>query len=409
MIDCSKWIPDQVRYDPDIDTTDFQLNMDKWQKLAAALNERRSQSLYRQHKVTTSPSGPEMVIDGRPCLCFCSNDYLGLANHPQVIAALKNGADQYGVGSGAAHLINGHSQAHHGLEEELAAFTGRQRALLFSTGYMANLGVISALCGRGDRIYQDRLNHASLLDGGLLSGARLQRYPHLNHSDLAGKSRKNPPKMIVTDGVFSMDGDVAPLPELVETAQQHDAWLMVDDAHGLGVLGKSGRGTLEHFGLDEQQVPILMGTLGKGLGSFGAFIAGDERLIETLIQQARSYIYTTAMPAAVAEATRASLRLVDEESWRRDKLHTLIRHFKQGAEQLGLPLMASETPIQPLMVGDSAKATQLSQQLLERGILVSAIRPPTVPDGSARLRITLSASHNEAQIDRLLDVLGELL
>lgn len=383
--------------------------MDKWQTLVAALDERRNASLYRQRKVSHSPPGPEMVIDSHACLCFCSNDYLGLANHPEVAAAFKQGTKKYGVGSGAAHLINGHSHAHHILEEELAAFTGRQRALLFSTGYMANLGAISTLCGRGERLYQDRLNHASLLDGGLLSGARLQRYPHLNHRDLAGKCSEHAPKMIVTDGVFSMDGDIAPIPELARIADQHDAWLMVDDAHGLGVLGKTGRGTLEHFGLDAQQVPILMGTLGKGLGSFGAFIAGDELLIETLIQQARSYIYTTAMPAAVAEATRTSLKLIDSEPWRRERLQQLIAHFKQGAEQLGLELMPSDTPIQPLLIGDSSKATQLSEQLLQRGILVSAIRPPTVPEGSARLRITLSASHDESQIDRLLGVLEALL
>ncbi len=383
--------------------------MDKWQPLAAALDERRRASLYRQRKISSSPSSSEMIVGGEPCLCFCSNDYLGLANHPVLVRAFKKAADHYGVGSGAAHLINGHSRAHHALEEELAEFTGRQRALLFSTGYMANLGVISTLCGRGESLYQDRLNHASLLDAGLLSRAKQQRYAHLNAQKLAIKCAANKPKMIVTDGVFSMDGDIAPLPELAKIAAQHDAWLMVDDAHGLGVLGNHGGGTLEYFGLDAQQVPILMGTLGKGFGTFGAFVAGDELLIETLIQQARSYIYTTAMPAAIAEASRSSLSIIQSESWRREKLQQLIRDFKAGAAQLGLPLMPSDTPIQPLLIGESAKATLISQQLLAQGILVTAIRPPTVPEGSARLRITLSANHTEQQVVQLLDCLDGLL
>ncbi len=387
----------------------YQKTMDKWQPLTAALDDRRRQALYRQRKISDSASSPEMVISGQPCLCFCSNDYLGLANHPAVIKTFKKASDHYGVGSGAAHLINGHSRAHHALEEELAEFTGRERALLFSTGYMANLGVINTLCRAGDHLYQDRLNHASLLDAGQLSGARQQRYAHLNNENLSAKCTKNTPKMVVTDAVFSMDGDIAPLPALSKIAQQHGAWLMVDDAHGLGVLGRNGAGTLAHFGLDAEQVPILMGTLGKGFGTFGAFVAGDERLIETLIQQARSYIYTTAMPAAIAEATRCSLAILQTESWRREKLQQLISHFKSGAAQLGLPLLPSDTPIQPLLIGDSAKANTISQQLLARGILVTAIRPPTVPAGSARLRITLSANHTEQQVEQLLMTLGALL
>ncbi len=383
--------------------------MDKWQPLAAALDDRRRQTLYRQRKISDSPSSPVMVISGKPCLCFCSNDYLGLANHPTVIKAFKKASDHYGVGSGAAHLINGHTHAHHALEEELADFTGRQRALLFSTGYMANLGVINALCGPGDYLYQDRLNHASLLDAGQLSGARQQRYAHLNDESLTIKCIKNTPKMIATDAVFSMDGDIAHLPALAKIAQQHNAWLMVDDAHGLGILGRNGAGTLAHFGLDAQQVPILMGTLGKGFGTFGAFVAGDELLIETLIQQARSYIYTTAMPPAIAEATRTSLTILQTESWRREKLQQIISRFKTGATQLGLPLMPSDTPIQPLLIGDSSKATAVSQQLLARGILVTAIRPPTVPANSARLRITLSANHTEQQVAQLLTALEILL
>ena len=353
---------------------------------------------------------PEMRIDGRNLLAFCSNDYLGLASHPEVVQAMQQGAADWGAGSGAAHLITGHSAAHHALEEELAEFTGRPRALLFSTGYMANLGLVAALLGRNDRLFEDRLNHASLLDAGLLSRARMQRYPHADTATLASQLEDagSGRKLIVTDGVFSMDGDLAPLPELARLAQQHDAWLMVDDAHGLGVLGKEGRGSLDHFGLGQEQVPILMGTLGKGLGTFGAFVAGSEALIETLIQQARSYVYTTAPPPAVAEATRASLRIARQESWRRERLLQLVSRFREGATALGLPLMDAETPIQPVLAGSARQALAWSGQLEEQGILVSAIRPPTVPEGSARLRITFSANHTERHLDRLLAALASL-
>ena len=379
--------------------------------LAAELAAREAAGLYRRRRVIDSPQGPILRSEGRELLSFCSNDYLGLANHPELIAALKRGADEYGVGSGAAHLVNGHSHAHHALEEELAAFTNRPRALLFSTGYMANLGVAGALLGRGDCAFEDRLNHASLLDAGLLSGARLVRYAHADAAALEAKlqASKSEEKLVLTDGVFSMDGDIAPLPALAEAAVPNGAWMMVDDAHGIGVLGHSGGGCLQHFGLGLDEVPILMGTLGKAIGSFGAFVAGDEALIETLINKARPYIYTTAMPPAVAEATRASLRLVQGEGWRREKLHSLIARFREGAGQLGLKLMDSITPIQPLQVGDAHEAVRLSEALLERGILISAIRPPTVPEGTARLRITLSAAHSEEQVDRLLAALEEVM
>jgi 8-amino-7-oxononanoate synthase len=318
--------------------------------------------------------------------------------------------DKYGVGSGSAHLICGHGNAHHALEEELAAFTGRDRALLFSTGYMANMGAISALVGRGDTVLEDRLNHASLLDGGLLSSARFKRYAHAdcNHLDnLLANAEGN--KLIVSDGVFSMDGDVAPLQALSDFAKQHDAWLMVDDAHGLGVLGKNGGGILEQTGLKQDDVQVLVGTLGKAFGTFGAFVAGSEGLIETLIQKARTYIYTTALPPAIAEATRASLKIIQTESWRREKLKHLVEHFRTGAGQLGLPLMASPSPIQPLLIGESEQAVTVSQALFNQGFLVSAIRPPTVPVGAARLRVTFSALHEEQQIDRLLDALSKAL
>lgn len=381
------------------------------QTLAPALAERRAAHLYRTRKTMQSPQQPEVVVDGKKYLAFCSNDYLGLANHPEVTAALQTASNHYGVGSGASHLVAGHSSEHHALEEELAAFTGRERALLFSTGYMANMGAITALVGQGDAIFEDRLNHASLLDAGLLSGARFQRFLHNDLHNLQSRLDKTAAarKLIVVDGVFSMDGDTAPLPELAAVAQKNDAWLMVDDAHGFGCLGKTGAGTCEHFGLTQNDVPILMGTLGKAAGSFGAFIAGSETLIESLIQFARPYIYTTAMPPAVAAATRASLRLIQTEHWRREQLNKLIAHFRAGAQVLNLQLMESASPIQPVVIGDEANALLISQKLAERGILIIAIRPPTVAAGSSRLRITFSAQHSIAQVDQLLSALADIL
>jgi len=347
-----------------------------------------------------------MTVDGRPMLAFCSNDYLGLAADERLIRAQQKGAERYGAGSGSAHLVTGHMAPHHALEEELADFLGRERVLLFSTGYMANLGVMCALLGAGDAVWEDRLNHASLIDGGLLSRARFQRYPHADSATLARKLKMSDKRtLIASDGVFSMDGDIAPLPELARIAESKGAWLMVDDAHGIGVIGEGGRGSVEHFGLEADQVPVLMGTLGKALGSFGAFVAGSEALIETLIQQARSYIYTTAPPPGVAEASRVGLRIARGESWRRERLTALIRRFRQGAEQLGLPLMPSTTPIQPLLAGSAERAVDWSRRLEDSGILVTAIRPPTVPEGSARLRITFSATHTDEQLDRLLEAL----
>lgn len=381
------------------------------QTLAPALAERRQQHLYRQRRTLQSAQGAQVVVDGVSLTGFCSNDYLGLANHPQVVAAFKQAAEVYGVGSGASHLVCGHSAEHHALEEELAAFMGRERALLFSTGYMANLGTIAALVGKGDAVFEDKLNHASLLDGGLASGARFQRFLHNNVDDLDRKLARTDAarKLIVVDGVFSMDGDLAPLPELAALAQKHDAWLMVDDAHGFGCLGTTGTGTAEHFGLSPEQVPIVMGTLGKGAGSFGAFVAGSEVLIETLIQQARPYIYTTAMPPAVAAATRASLQLMQTESWRRTHLQALIQQFRRGAAELGLTLMDSPTAIQPIIFGDAATTLAVSAALQAQGYWVGAIRPPTVPQGTSRLRVTLTAAHTTEQVQGLLQALAQAL
>jgi|TARA_B110000902_G_scaffold206443_1_gene235224 8-amino-7-oxononanoate synthase len=381
------------------------------QVLQQRLNERQRQSLYRVRKTIASAQGASVVVDGKQLLGFCSNDYLGLANHPEINQAAKQAIDKYGIGSGASHLVCGHSSEHHALEQELAEFTGRDRALLFSTGYMANLGVITALLNKSDYLFEDKLNHASLLDGGLLSGARMQRYLHNDITSLELKlaKTKSGNKLIAVDGVFSMDGDIAPLPELVASARRNEAWLMVDDAHGFGVLGKNGGGCSEHFGLDQQQLPILMATLGKGLGTFGAFVAGSNALIETLIQFSKSYIYTTAMPPSIAASTRAGLRLLQTESWRREHLVELINYFKHGAALLELPLMESNTAIQPLLIGDANAALALSAGLEAKGIWVSAIRPPTVPAGSARLRITLSAVHSKQQVEQLLQALAELM
>lgn len=379
-------------------------------QLRDELTARKAQSLYRQRRMLESPQEPEVQVDGKNYLAFCSNDYLGLANHPNVIQALKDGADKYGVGGGASHLVNGHSQAHHELEEALAEFTGRPRALLFSTGYMANIGAVNGLLDKRDAVFQDRINHASLLDAGLLSGARFQRYLHNDAQSLEQKLARSEArrKLVVTDGVFSMDGDIAELPEICERAKKHDAWVMVDDAHGFGCVGKGGRGCVEHFGLGQDDVQVLVGTLGKAFGTAGAFVAGSEELIETLVQHARTYIYTTSMPPAVAMATLTSLKILRDEEWRREKLAALIKQFRDGCEQLGLELMDSPTPIQPIMVGDSAEAMRMSAAIEAEGIFISAIRPPTVPQGSARLRVTFSASHTEAQVTRLLDVLEKV-
>ena len=378
--------------------------------LSPHLRELKAQDLYRSRVALEGPQGAQVRIDGRDYLAFCSNDYLGLANHPEVVRAFVTATDRYGVGSGAAHLVSGHSVEHHALEEELAEFTGRDRSLLFSTGYMANIGVMAALLGRRDVVCQDRLNHASLLDGGLLCRARLLRYAHGDVQALQQRlaALAGGEILVATDGVFSMDGDLAPLPGLVAMARQYRAWLMVDDAHGLGVLGRGGGGSLEALGVGARDVPILVGTLGKAFGTAGAFVAGNDDLIETLIHRARSYIYTTAMPAALAAATRTSLRLVRREGWRRDRLRMLVTRFRAGAAQLGLPLMESETQIQPLQIGDSATALALGKALRDRGILITAIRPPTVPAGTARLRVTFSAAHTEAHVDRLLGALDQV-
>ncbi|MEM9254252.1 MAG: 8-amino-7-oxononanoate synthase [Pseudomonadota bacterium] len=377
-------------------------------RLSAGLARRQRDGLYRQRLILRSAQGPTVALNDRRYLNFCSNDYLGLAAHPRVVEALRRAASDYGVGSGASHLVCGHSEPHHALEEALAELTGRSRALLYSSGYMANTGVLTTLLQSGDCVFQDKLNHASLLDGGLASGARFRRFPH---NDVAALSRRLDaapgPSLVAVDGVFSMDGDSAPLGELARECAGRGAWLMVDDAHGFGMRGSTGAGSLEEEGLSQADVPILMATLGKALGTAGAFVAGNEDLIDALIQQSRNYVYTTALPPALSAATLESVKLLREENWRRDHLRALVRRFRVGAEALSLPLLASDSAIQPLLVGDPLRALDLSERLREHGLLIGAIRPPTVPSGTARLRVTLSAAHSEAEVDRLLSVLGD--
>ncbi|EPJ45857.1 MAG: 8-amino-7-oxononanoate synthase [Osedax symbiont Rs1] len=379
--------------------------------LQQALDLRKEQSLYRSRQILQGPQSAVISIAGKKLLNFSSNDYLGLANHPQVIQSFKQAADEFGVGGGASHLVNGHSYHHQQLELELAEFCGRPRALLFGSGYMANLGVINALVGRGDGVFQDKLNHASLIDGGLLSGAKFQRYLHNDPQSLALQLQRSSAsrKLVVSDAVFSMDGNIAKITELAAAASEHKAWLMIDDAHGIGCLGEKGGGCSELQQLNQHQVPILMGTLGKAFGTSGAFVAGSETLIETLIQFSRTYIYTTSMPPAIAAASRASLKIIKSEAWRRTHLQSLISAFKIGCQQLGLVLLPSSTAIQPIMIGSAAKSLLISSRLAALGMQVTAIRTPTVPLNQARLRVTLSAGHSQNDVQALLQALAQIV
>jgi len=379
------------------------------QTLAADLKELKAAGLERRRRLLESPQGARVTVDGRDYVAFCSNDYLGLAAHPELIEAARAGAARYGVGAGASHLVLGHSAAHHELEERLAAFVGLPRALLFSAGYLANIGVVTALVGRGDAVFADRLNHASLNDAALLSRAEFKRYPHLDLAALerllsASRARR---KLVVTDAVFSMDGDIAPVPGLIALCERHDAWLLVDDAHGFGVLGRAGRGVLAHFAARSPRV-IYMATLGKAAGVFGAFVAAQEEVIEWLLARARSYIYTTATPPLLAHALLKSLDLIEREDWRRDGLSKLIIVLNQIVISRRWRLMPSTTAIQPLVIGANEEAVAVSRALARDGLLVPAIRPPTVPPGTARLRISLSASHSVHDVERLARSLNEI-
>jgi 8-amino-7-oxononanoate synthase len=378
-------------------------------KLKSELDERAAQGLLRSRRTLETPQSPHIVVDGKPYLAFCSNDYLGLASHPELTAALQQGAQQWGVGAGAAHLVSGHFGPHHQLEQQLAAFVGKPAALLFSTGYMANLGAVQALVGKGDTVFADKLNHASLNDAMLLSRAETKRYRHGDMAQLAQllEQTQSGRKLVITDAVFSMDGDIAPLRELLALCEQHDAWLYVDDAHGFGVLGEQGRGSLAHFGIASQRI-IHMATLGKAAGVSGAFVAAEQVVIDTLVNHAHSYVYTTATPPALSVALLQSLQLIAQGDALRAHLHLLIAKLRNGLADLPWQLMPSDTAIQPLLIGDNQQALKLSEGLRERGIWVAAIRPPTVPQGTARLRITLSAAHTESDVDQLIKALHEL-
>ena len=380
--------------------------------LAKQLTARKQAGLYRQRQTSSSPQGVQVVIDGKEYLSFCSNDYLGLATHPELINALCDCARDWGVGAGASHLLGGHSEPHEELEQVLAKFMGAERALLFSTGYMANLAVLSSLAGRGDVIHQDKINHASLIDGALLSRASLKRYPHLDMEVLESQleAQNSGRQIIASDGVFSMDGDLTPLIKMLDLSRANKALCYIDDAHGFAVLGEQGRGVVDDIDTRPEDYAnghlLSMCTLGKAMGSFGAFVCGSEEMIETLIQHGRSYIYTTALPPAVAAASYAAFEVMTTEAWRREKLADLVEYFKSGCQQRSLPVMESATPIQPVLIGDNEKALVIAEQLKQQGFLVFAIRSPTVASGSERLRITLSASHEESDIDALLDALA---
>jgi 8-amino-7-oxononanoate synthase len=385
------------------------------QSVADALDALQAAGRRRVRRVVqgfaASGTAARPLLEGRPLLNFCSNDYLDLAREPGVARALADAAERWGSGAGAAHLVTGHSAEHHALEEELAAFTGREAALLFSTGYMANVGVISALAARGEIILQDKLNHASLLDGARLSDATLQRYRHADAADAVrlAQAADGRVSLIATDGVFSMDGDIAPLRELASLARAQQAWLLVDDAHGLGVLGATGRGSLELAGLTQDDVPLLVGTLGKAFGCFGAFVAGRRDVIELILQRARSYIFTTALPPALAAATRVALATAQQQGWRRDRVLAAAARFRAAATGRGIPLMPSITPIQPVPLPGAARCAAASDALRARGYWVAAIRSPTVPAGTERLRVTLTAAHSDADIDGLVEALAEVL
>jgi 8-amino-7-oxononanoate synthase len=370
---------------------------------------RHTQQLWRNRTIIHTPQGARVQRDGRELLNFSSNDYLGLAGSQELRNAMADAAHTWGAGSGASHMVCGHLKPHHELECELASFVDAEKAILFSTGYMANLAIPSVFLNRHDLLLEDKLNHASMIDGGLQSRASMSRYRHLEtaHADELLATRAGRRKMIMSDAVFSMDGDQAPIESLHAVALKHNAVLVLDDAHGFGVLGDKGAGSLSLVQKKASSNTLMVGTLGKAAGTFGAFVAGDAIYIDTLLQHARPYIYTTALPPAVAEATRTALRMIANDSWRRDKLNENIRRFRAGAEGLGLILSESRTPIQPVLLGDEASALQASQLLQHAGLLVTAIRPPTVPRGSSRLRIALTAEHTSQDIDRLLTALSD--
>lgn len=376
-------------------------------QLGTQLQLRKSDSQWRERLLLQSKQSAELVLDDSQLINFSSNDYLGLASNLSTIESVHQQLDSLGVGSGASHLVSGHHQIHQSLEIEVAEFLKRDSAVTFSTGYMANLGILQSLAKKGELIIADKLNHASLIDGAKLSNANSVRYQHCDMSALEKRLKSEAPqKWVVTDGVFSMDGDLAPLDKIAGLCQKYQANLIVDDAHGVGVVGEQGQGCAEFYNLDQNQLPVLMGTFGKALGGFGAFVTGSQQLTDYLVQFARPYIYTTAMPAILAAANLHNLRLIKNDTSLMQRLKQNITKFKLLAEQAGLNLLASDTAIQPIVIGDSDKLVELNRQLIKAGYLVGAIRPPTVPVKTDRLRVTLSAQHTEKQIKGLIEQLN---
>jgi 8-amino-7-oxononanoate synthase len=377
--------------------------------IARRLKEIENDKLFRKRKTIESAQGRQVQIGNRKFLNFCSNNYLGLANHPSLIKAFQQAVNKFGVGSGASSLVSGRNSAHVELEEEVVRFTGRDKALLFSSGYLANLSIISTLVeDRNDHIFQDKLNHASMIDAALLSRGKLIRYPHADVEALEVALHRHPfsCRLVLTESVFSMGGDIAPLKAIAKLCSKQNASFVVDDAHGFGVFGNQGKGTLDLLQLKQSDVPVMMATFGKALGCSGAFIAGSDSLIELFVQKARPYIFTTAMAPALAVAAREALGLLQSETWRQDALFTLIERFRKGAQQLSLQVQDSSSPIQPLLTGSAERALQMSEFLYDNGFLVTPIRPPTVPVNTSRLRITISAEHIEEDIDMLLEALS---
>ncbi|MEO5676101.1 MAG: 8-amino-7-oxononanoate synthase [Usitatibacter sp.] len=379
-------------------------------RLAEGLATLERESLLRTRRVLDSPQGARVTVDGLEVLNFSSNDYLGLANHPQMRAAAHAALDAWGVGSGASPMVSGQMRVHHEAELRFARFTGLARALLFSSGYAANLGVIAALCDRNAEIFADRLDHACLIDGALLSRAKFTRYPHLDLDTLESRlvASRAVVRLVATDAVFSMDGDLAPVPELLELCERHDAWLLLDDAHGIGVLGPRGRGCLEHFGLASPRI-IYMATLGKALGGYGAFVGGSAEVIEWLVQRARTYIYSTALPPVAAAAAIAAMDLLEADPSIVARLRDRIAEFRAAADAARLRISPSMTAIHPIVLDEPALALAASARLLDRGYFVPAIRPPSVPEGTSRLRVSISAAHSRADVEGLANALAGCL
>ena len=371
----------------------------------------KESGLYRDLRVVGNAQDTHIEIEGRPFLSFCSNNYLGLANHPSVVKAVKDAVEEYGWGAGASRLVSGNMILHEALEDTISRFKGKEAAIVFPTGYMANLGAITSLVSNGDLVICDKLNHASIIDGCRLSGADFRVYAHCNMDKLENilkKSSNYNRKLIVTDSVFSMDGDLAPLPDIVRIATEYNAMIMVDEAHGTGVFGENGRGVVEHFNLNKE-IDVVMGTLSKAIGSLGGYVSGDIDLISYLRNKARSFMYTTALPPAVCAASIAGINLIQEDPSMRESLWYNVRFIKDKLRSLNINMISSESQIIPILIGDAQKAVEISTLLYEKGILIPAIRPPTVPANSSRLRMTVMSSHTQGDLESLFEVLSEVM